>query len=498
MAGQRVHIDQGYSWVVLSAAFGIQFLVGMLVFNVGAMTSAILEEIDSDLTRTSWVGATLNATITLLGPFVGIFNRKFGARATTCLGGLITFGGLTAASFATTVPGLLATYSLLSGCGFALSVNVAGSVPGHYFDKKRPIAFAVSMSGGGCGMFLGAPLIRYLLETYNLSGTILILGALSFHICIAGLIIRPQEYDGAETAKESFEEEQLRSKCAKDQTKLFSSNSSVVHESETKGLMDDEETNIDENDQTEPNRFSKMKSASKWTTSKSSVESPDHIDGRKHETTGSAHNGKCKPLQTKISVLVRSGFIVYVVSILFWSIGESSLYLHLPNYVASKGSSPSDASTLFTIMGIMNVISKLLAGFAATDPAIGYYLLHMGTLGMGGLITLIFPLMANQFYLQCIYAAIFGLQMGGPNSLLSPITIDLIGLSAIEIGFGMLMFSFGAGFLIGAPLASTIFKLSGEYDYTFVFAGLCMVLSSVCGALLPMFKRRKSAELEMS
>ncbi|XP_046575402.1 monocarboxylate transporter 12-like isoform X2 [Haliotis rubra] len=477
MAVQGANIDRGYSWVVLSAAFGIQFLVGMLIFNVGAMTSAILEEIDSDLTRTSWVGATLNATITLLGPFVGIFNRKFGARVTTCVGGLITFSGLTAASFTRTVPGLLGTYSFLSGCGFALSVNVAGSVPGHYFDKKRPIAFAVSMSGGGCGMFLGAPLIRYLLETYYLSGTILILGALSFHICIAGLIIRDQDSKSAETANESFEELPIR--CTKDPTKPCGSDSSVALESESKRLMGDEDT--DEKHQPEANKFTKENIESKWTIQKSSSQAVDDNGAHVLDTTPSGESRKYKLLQNHFSIAMRSGFIVYVVSILFWSIGESSCYLHLPNYAASKGNSPTESSTLFTIMGIMNVISKILAGFAATDPAIGYYLLHMGMLGMGGLITLLFPLMSNQFYLQCIYAAIFGLQMGGPNSLLSPITIDLIGLSAIEVGFGMLMFSFGIGFLVGAPLAS-----------------LCMILASVCGALLPMFKGRNSSQLRQS
>lgn len=72
-----------------------------------------------------------------------------------------------------------------------MACNVAGVVVGIYFEKRRAAAFGVCVAGGGMGLLVAGPLVRYLLTQYNLSGTLLILGAIEFHVCVAGVAVMP-------------------------------------------------------------------------------------------------------------------------------------------------------------------------------------------------------------------------------------------------------------------------------------------------------------------
>lgn len=63
-------VDHGYAWVVLAACFAIEVLYGALICSVGVITPAILEEVDGDLVKVSWVGSTMMGTFTMCGKCV--------------------------------------------------------------------------------------------------------------------------------------------------------------------------------------------------------------------------------------------------------------------------------------------------------------------------------------------------------------------------------------------------------------------------------------------
>ncbi|XP_046564290.1 monocarboxylate transporter 12-like [Haliotis rubra] len=99
--------------------------------------------------------------------------------------------GLTAASFCRTVTGLILTVGVISGLGCGLAANVSGVAPSNYFNKRLPVAYGICMSGGAVGLLVIGPLTVQLLEMYNLSGALLILGGITFNVCLAGALIRP-------------------------------------------------------------------------------------------------------------------------------------------------------------------------------------------------------------------------------------------------------------------------------------------------------------------
>ncbi|XP_046570085.1 monocarboxylate transporter 12-like [Haliotis rubra] len=78
-----------------------------------------------------------------------------------------------------------------TGLGCGLAANVSGVAPSNYFNKRLPVAYGICMSGGAVGLLVIGPLTVQLLEMYTLSGALLILGAITFNLCLVGALIRP-------------------------------------------------------------------------------------------------------------------------------------------------------------------------------------------------------------------------------------------------------------------------------------------------------------------
>lgn len=60
-----------------------------------------------------------------------------------------------------------------------------------WFDKKRPLATGLAVSGAGFGIFSFAPVVRLLLDHYGITGALLIEGGLALQGCVFALLLRP-------------------------------------------------------------------------------------------------------------------------------------------------------------------------------------------------------------------------------------------------------------------------------------------------------------------
>ncbi|XP_048246340.1 monocarboxylate transporter 2-like [Haliotis rufescens] len=269
-------IDHGYAWVALMATFSIQFIIGVTICSTGVINIAIMEEVEDDITKTSWIGSTLVGTFTLLGstlvgtytllgPIAGVVQQKVGARITAMAGGLLMLLGMSVASFCQTIIGLLLTYGLLAG--------------------------------------------------------------------------------------------------------------------------------------------------------------------------------------------------------------EATWIFHLPNYAEHKGRSPAEAASLLTAMGAGSMFSRVFAGIAASDSNIDAVVLQVGLSGLAGIISFLFTVGQSSYGSLLARSYFYGTYSQGINSLIGPIIINLLGLPHVPVAYGIVCFFCGLGHLLGPPIASTLYKCSGIYEYTYVFAG---------------------------
>ncbi|XP_067681650.1 monocarboxylate transporter 13-like [Haliotis asinina] len=403
----RSDIDRGWAWVILGASFSGSLLTGMHVYSLGIIMAALLDEVDSDLTRVSWVSSMYSASLTLSGPIIGWVTNRHGCRVAICLGGCFHLAGMTGSYFATNVSSLLVTFSILGGIGMGFCLTTSLIVSGYYFKKYLSIAAGITVSGSAFGMFAGPPLIRFLIDRYMLKGMFLILGALGANMFVLGMLMRPSPTE--------------QTKSRRGSEKRYSDDSSQVK-----------------------NRISRFSSALK-----------------------------------DVTAIVKNGpFLCYLLTTFAFSCGETAAIYHLPNYTQKQGTSKMASATLMTAMGSSSLFSRLLTGFAASDPNIGAELLLTGLMGLSGILSITFPLYSATFGTQVLYAAGYGMYSGGINALYTPLTADLLSLERLAIGFGLLSFMAGIGCLAGAPIAGAIVDSGGTYTHSYIYAGTMLLLGS--------------------
>lgn len=109
------------------------------------------------------------------GPVASALVNRFGHRAVIMTGAFVGLVGLSSSSLVYSVDVLFVTIGLV--CGLANGLLFLPSVigVGLYFEKRRALATGIAVCGSGLGTSAFAPFIAWLLETYSLSGTFLIM-----------------------------------------------------------------------------------------------------------------------------------------------------------------------------------------------------------------------------------------------------------------------------------------------------------------------------------
>lgn len=137
-------------------------------YAFGVFYAAILQDTGWTRADTAVVFSLAMAVYAVTALPAGWLFDRIGARRLFTVGGLLLGAGLMLCSRATTVPGLLMSYGLLAGLGFAALgfIPHAAIIP-RWFVRRRGLALAAALSGvgfGSLGMSSGSAL---LIETFG-------------------------------------------------------------------------------------------------------------------------------------------------------------------------------------------------------------------------------------------------------------------------------------------------------------------------------------------
>ena len=138
----------------------------------------------------SWLVACYIATTCLVGPVAGLLIDLTTSRTCILLSGVVSLVGFSISSLAPDVSSLFLTLCV-SSVGQGLSLVGSTVVLSVYFPTTTSIANGILMCGVGLGSFFHPPILQYLIDEYGLRGAFLIIGAISFHSCLAGMLIKP-------------------------------------------------------------------------------------------------------------------------------------------------------------------------------------------------------------------------------------------------------------------------------------------------------------------
>ena len=262
-------------------------------------------------------------------------------------------------------------------------------------------------------MIVGPPFVRFVLDHYGLNGTFLILGGLCLHFCAIGLLMRVSPVEMNKNPRAGKMDKRWNRKYLQ----CFCSKKLDKSPQEEKFTVDVKEENTD----SLPN--------------------------------GGKRKNKKEMIKDVFSTFTQGSFMCFVLSIAFWNAGESATLVHFPNYIQIQGFSKQHAASLYIIMGLANIPSRLLTGIAANDENISSLSLLTGQMGLAAILTMTFPLYSGTYMGQVLFVVGLGLYISGINSLMNPITVELLGVYNLATGFGIVMLLAGVGYLSAAPIA---------------------------------------------
>ena len=99
------------------------------------------------------------------GPITSILIRNYGYRAVMMTGGAICTFSVVVSSFATSIPQLFLSFSLLYGIGTCMATGPTMTITTVYFDKYLTIATGFTVSGSSFGTLVMGPLSQIIIDT---------------------------------------------------------------------------------------------------------------------------------------------------------------------------------------------------------------------------------------------------------------------------------------------------------------------------------------------
>ncbi|GFO46901.1 monocarboxylate transporter [Plakobranchus ocellatus] len=218
---------------------------------------------------------------------------------------------------------------------------------------------------------------------------------------------------------------------------------------------------------TQPTEIS-PKSVTSQTSSQTAQESPSVYPKRK----------RFKLFANTLNMLRNPCFAVYAVSILV----SSMTYLMPPVYIVDRaielGVEKRQAALALSMVGAGNMIGRLLAGFLA-DHIFDNLVWNGICLVLSGVATCLSPLCGSNAVLHGVYGFAFGLFIGGHMTLFPVIVIDLLGLSLLNDGFGIVSLFRAVGTAAGTPIAGWIYDASNSYTAPFIIHGGLIAFSGL-------------------
>jgi len=165
--------------------------------------------------------------------------------------------------------------------------------------------------------------------------------------------------------------------------------------------------------------------------------------------------------------------------------------VHIVPHAVDIGVSPIIAASITSIIAGCSVIGKLSTGFLSDK--VGSRLLLIACISLATL-ALLWLLFAKEIWMLYIFAVIFGIGYGGIVLLQTVISAELFGLGSLGMVLATLMFCGTIGGALGAPLAGSIFDITGSYGLAFLICVIICALAIILSLILLKAKGWRSSD----
>lgn len=112
----------------------------------------------------------------ILMPITGFCINRFGTQTVTGVGGIIMGIGYISSSINGNLQLLTITYGVIAGIGVGIAYGVPIAVIAKWFPDKKGVAVGLTVIGFGLSPLITAPLAKFLIDSYGVRQTFIILG----------------------------------------------------------------------------------------------------------------------------------------------------------------------------------------------------------------------------------------------------------------------------------------------------------------------------------
>lgn len=169
-------VDSARGWVVVGSAFGATFVVFGVAYSFGAFFDPMAEEFGSGSGATSAFFGITTFVYFALGLFSGRAVDRFGPRPLLLVAAAVMGTGLLLTSQVNSLQLGYVTYGTGVGIGVACAYVPMVATVGAWFERRRPLALALGVTGIGLGTLLMAPLAAWLIDQFGWRETYIMFG----------------------------------------------------------------------------------------------------------------------------------------------------------------------------------------------------------------------------------------------------------------------------------------------------------------------------------
>ncbi|WAR04432.1 MOT9-like protein [Mya arenaria] len=137
---------------------------------------------------------------------------------------------------------------------------------------------------------------------------------------------------------------------------------------------------------------------------------------------------------------------------------------YIPDLGVSKSLTTSEAATLISIVGITNIIGRIMSSLITDCLNVNCTHTYIVTLFMASAMSFLMP-WCNGFATLAICSGVFGLCMATHVSMRTIVLADHLGIERLTRSFGLVALFQGVAFLTNAPLAGFLYETFDSYMF---------------------------------
>ncbi|KAH3804544.1 monocarboxylate transporter 12-like [Dreissena polymorpha] len=495
---QSVPMDTGWAWMICLGYFVSVFCMVGIAKSFGILMEEFVGYFNVSVAMAALVMGVSGGMYTMAAPVCVLAGQHFTQRKVVMVGAFVGGLGLSLAGLLLSIEWVILTSGAMFGFGNACIFGNGLVMLGHYFKKRRSLANGLALSGASIGMFAVPPLLQYLLDTYSLKGTMVIIGGIYMNAAVAGALYRPvSHYMDPKVDSKSETNKLLGTEPAENHVELGTVRKHVDSD-ENHG---DQQKSFDFDDidrDAEDNKFKinnqdvligsvdSLHSLALKTEDQSKSNMADKGNEKKNRITN-----KC--LQFIVGLLdfsVLNNFVVdmfVVVSFLIF-FGHFNFVLFMPATATVRGYSKYDRAFLVSISGICDLVGRILVGVAGDLHFCARYKILATASLLFSLVIFGFAF-ATQYWLMGILVGLYGFLGGCYVAINAPVLIDLVGLAAMPKVLGVVLFIQGLGAAFGQPLLGAIRDIEGSFVSVHIVCSASALLGSMLLFFYPMVER---------